>query len=342
MYHINPKTLSYHKQLLARRKLSVSDIRLPDFVKSVWEYRDGLLKSGGSDNVYVEDTAAEFYLYNHVFSMLGEKYHDDEVMDEIDSQLARKCSKALARIGRRLVSYTLLVCTRESRHLSGAPAFSSKLKKKHPLYHSFRNSLPHSSDGAVDKLFGAPPDMPLGEYCSAMRYVFNSGGFSSGYGGKPWGNIAGTLEKYVDGDLTLEGFVDVAWSLAHNNGPMFNKGIFYQHYSSDLIKLLDVQASGQRPHLLADLKRQAYGMTNTMNAVTTFENDVLPVFPELEHLYVDWFAVEELNYHGNQYPSYKHKQIALYGDPTDDSKEVVAGEYHIMPGVTAKIIKRAA
>jgi hypothetical protein len=43
-------------------------------------------------------------------------------------------------------------------------------------------------------------------------------------------------------------FVDISWALAHNGGPIFNKGMFFSHPSNpDLYKVLDVQRAGLMP-----------------------------------------------------------------------------------------------
>jgi hypothetical protein len=39
-----------------------------------------------------------------------------------------------------------------------------------------------------------------------------------------WGNIADTLRHLVTGELSPEMFCDLGFALAHNNGPIFNKG----------------------------------------------------------------------------------------------------------------------
>jgi hypothetical protein len=40
--------------------------------------------------------------------------------------------------------------------------------------------------------------------------------------------------------------------MAHNNGPIFNKGMMYEKYSSEFIKVLDIQRAGLIPELLLD------------------------------------------------------------------------------------------
>ncbi len=45
----------------------------------------------------------------------------------------------------------------------------------------------------------------------------------SGYGGETWANIADTLRKVEEGEITPLMFIDICWGLEHNSGSYFSK-----------------------------------------------------------------------------------------------------------------------
>lgn len=53
--------------------------------------------------------------------------------------------------------------------------------------------------------------------------VFDNREWSSGYGGKKWGDCAKVLRDYRAGKLSDQSFVDRCWTLQHNGGSLFNK-----------------------------------------------------------------------------------------------------------------------
>jgi len=137
--------------------------------------------------------------------------------------------------------------------------------------------------------------------CRPSRISFSS------YGGKPWGHIADTLKKLVLGETSPEMFTDTAWTLAHNNGPMFNKGMLYKQYTQSLYKILDVQRSGQIPQLVRE-----GGVDGITSVVKNVYENCAKVFPEEFSGHVDWFKVEALGAL-HHYPNEKAKQEQKYG-----------------------------
>ena len=83
-----------------------------------------------------------------------------------------------------------------------------------------------------------------------METVFYKGGFGSSFGGPAWGEVAKTLRMFVGGEISLVLMADVGFALAHNNGPIFNKGRLYTGYHDTFTLILDVQRAGQIPHLV--------------------------------------------------------------------------------------------
>jgi len=99
--------------------------------------------------------------------------------------------------------------------------------------------------------------------------------------------------------------LDTVWTLAHNGGPIFNKGHFYTTYGHALYRILDVQRSGQVPEgVLFDHVIGQY-------ASPPFKKLMLEVkgrYGEAIGDYVDWVKVEALGA-VHKYEKDKQEQI---------------------------------
>jgi hypothetical protein len=123
--------------------------------------------------------------------------------------------------------------------------------------------------------------------------VFHTGKFSGGFGGEAWGAIADVLNDYVHGKLTAEMMLDTAFTLCHNNGPIFNKGMLYDGYTSDIYTILDVQRSGQVPQLVYSCDVIQVNTEAVQEVWKTCYGALGDKLLENTH-YVDWFKVEAL------------------------------------------------
>jgi len=157
----------------------------------------------------------------------------------------------------------------------------------------------------------------------------------------------------------LEMFVDTVWTLAHNNGPIFNKGMLYTGYSGHLYTILDVQAAGQIPQLVSDCIKSVY----TIDGVTLNIRDYLLHYGEIfgiarPDFYTDWHTVEALG-SKKKYSSYKPIQHKKYGVPPHMAEAEAAklkaeaeqhaleqaaeaSKFYVSPGQFALIVKRNA
>lgn len=200
-----------------------------------------------------EVEAAHFYLMNHTVARVRQTVGLDEPLGELEP-LVTEYRETAADMALRCAAYLVLITTREARHKH--KHVSTLFAAVHcPQALSFIDSLGGGSTGAAMKFRTAPPTSTIGDYVSAVRDTFYKAGFSSAFGGKKWGNIADCLLNYVRGVYSAEMMLDLAWALAHNGGPMFNKGMLYDHYSSsDLYRVLDTQRAGQIPRLFHDDK----------------------------------------------------------------------------------------
>jgi hypothetical protein len=140
--------------------------------------------------------------------------------------------------------------------------------------------------------------------------MFYNGVFSPGFGGRAWGAIADCLVSFVDGTYSPEVMLDVVWTLCHNNGAIFNKGMFYESYTNTLYRILDIQRSGQIIEAcLSDKDCQAYAGLNLGSMICDF----MDRYPGEFGTYVNWFVVEA---HGALHGPYNHEknhQIKKYG-----------------------------
>lgn len=248
--------------------------------------------------------AVKFYAYNQAVAAIRQKYTLNEVLPDPLAEIVTRYDEELASQAQRLMFYMLLIVCRESRHtkdgdyLLKTPYFSTTYTKETLAYMgNFYNHTFGGSDSLPGNFLKSPPQVELGGFCRCIADMFRKGKFGGGYGGKPWANIADTLASFVTGETTAEMFVDTAYTLAHNNGPMFNKGMYYGMYSKMLLPLLDVQRAGQVIQLV--LSPPTHAGVKDFNAIIPFglreelTKTAIPFFPELEEP-VDWIKVHDL------------------------------------------------
>jgi hypothetical protein len=258
-----------------------------------------------------EECALEFYLLNHAVTLIRAEVHELEDLGPLVN-IVREYKRGLAAHSARMMYYLTLICTRESRHddrdhySSGYMAQAVQFGEQITTFH--RGLKGSGSGGAASRFKDAPPAAEFGPYTAFLSQVFYKGAYSSGYGGKAWGKIADVLAGAVSGDLSAEMMLDTAFTLAHNNGPIFNKGMFYAQHSHHLPRILDVQRSGQIPQLIAS-EPTITGATSRVKAlhamcVSTFEK--VGMKGSLDGP-VDWYQVEALG-SLKKYPSEKASQ----------------------------------
>ena len=302
MYHLRKDTLAFQRARPLMTKHDAKDVPLAVTVANMLAFE----KHSGQANV--EHGAVSFYFLNHVFSELL-KNDPNLPLSPAGAELADAYTRTASLHAQRLFYYMLLICTREARHVHAGGMLQDVLEEYGPQFKAFiQGGMGSSESGAVNRLRQTPPVMTLGQYVKGTVDLFNKCSYSGGYGGPKWGNIANCLRAYIFGEITAEMMVDVAWTLAHNGGPMFNKGMLYETYGNALYKILDVQRSGQMPQFIAQ------------GADGEIADDLKPLIqvvkvalPDLYTPgYVDWFLVEALGA-VHSYPNEKKAQVAAYG-----------------------------
>lgn len=263
-----------------------------------------------------------FYMLNHAVSVVRQKVHPFErlgkympILDLYHHQLAYRSAS--------MFFYMLLICTRESRHAKddhNGPVWQELRQKYGEEVFQFHKTIKGTgSGGAADRFKANPPATTLGNYTTFLSDVFYKGWYSGGYGGPAWGEVADVLRDYVNGTITAEMMMDTAFTLCHNNGPIFNKGMLFDSYSDEIYKILDVQRSGQIPQMVANNESKF----SSDKLIRTYWQACRDIIGEGFEGHVDWFLVEELG----AMKTYKHlkdAQVQKYGYPTKFKAKVEA------------------
>jgi hypothetical protein len=216
------------------------------------DLRTDLLANDGEIEAKPETDALWFYVQQHAMSLAARNLDDDEPMGDYQ-EYVEKYHVVGQRKVMRMFYYLLLITTRESRHAKSG-AGKVKLYNKYPnIVHFHKNYVQDSSAAsAIQALIDNAPDVTLGDYADFLVSAFTMPGYNGGYGGKAWASIARPLRDFVHGNISAEILMDTAWTLEHNNGQIFNKGMLYHNGNgAALHKILDVQRSGQIPQLIA-------------------------------------------------------------------------------------------
>lgn len=305
MYKYSPNTIAGHRQNSLFLKRDYDSVPANFFVEKIKFVEQNV------SGISPDSDALSFYFGNHVFNMIAKEFGEHRVLPYAYNWMASQYVAFANNIAERLIAYTAIVIAREARHVHhiGATLQVNLFDNYGKEASEFAKSLNSGGEGTAKDSFYACGNngAPIGKLVGVVEGIFSQGKFSSGYGGKPWRVIAETLLNLCRGDITGEMFIDTAFTLAHNNGPMFNKGIIYNNYSSKFISILDVQRSGQIPSaVFTDPSIKEF----VTPAFSVFVEETRKVFPELV-CSVDWEAVQNLGSIGNYASKIKAKPKVL-------------------------------
>lgn len=197
-----------------------------------------------------ESEALEFYMANHVIALIRTKTTEGIVLTDVNAQLVKLYSERTSNVAVRAFAYLLLICTREMRHLVSASALGCEIiNVEMPVFYWIKNHVKDTdSASSAKQIWSGDIPFNMGEYTTVLEKMFRKGTWSSdGFGGPAWAEVTKCLRDYVNGTLTAEMMVDTVWTLCHNNGPIFNKGMLYHSYTPEIYRILDVQRAGQVP-----------------------------------------------------------------------------------------------
>ncbi len=349
MITANKDTLAYQLSRPLVQKIDRSDVPCEDVAGACLKY----LNEQKGNNAHPETDALWFYMMNHAMAELRTRFGTHEPLGEC-AWIADTYHMQIAPRALRAFYYLLVICIREARHCKSGASFYDKVGAKFgkAAGQFFKQIKCHPEGGAYNLFLNEPPITSIGPFVEANAYVFYNGSFAGGYGGPAWGNVADCLVRFVKGEFSAEMMMDTVWTLSHNNGPIFNKSMLYHTYSlSHLIRILDVQRSGQIPHLIHDdMAIQQFVTPELSQAwIACFER-----LGECFGGHVDWFTVEALGSQG-KYPADKKQQQAKHGVPEKFQAIVAKKEtqlkakqkadyetwFTVMPGLKLKKVKLA-
>lgn len=283
MLYTQPDTLSYFNAAPHLKLINVGHMPIPQMAVNCQKYLDGC------DTPAPEGEAVRFYTLNHLAMIVRNKFTPHEVLPDWALQVMRKYDACLQAQGRRMFTYLALITARESRHACNLAKVGPALVAKygHALVKQMVATKNCSPMECAKYFMDKPPDITLSSYYNGLVEVFVTGGFSSSYGGQPWSDIAKVLASFIDGKTSMEMMLDTAFTLAHNGGPIFNKGMCYGSYTAEIYKILDVQRSGQMPeYVRTQTPCKNVPLLDTVTMVAA-------LFPEAFGTEIDWYKVEE-------------------------------------------------
>ena len=146
-------------------------------------------------------------------------------------------------VAKQLLFYVWRIITKELRH--GSSGMCDKAFADATKWHPDAVALCRKvcAGGDYGTHLTHYPNLPASLYVDAVEQHFRKGGWSGAYGGKKWADIALVFKRYLDGETSAMIAADRAWTLVHNTGPIFNKGFYFTHHDSSLVKVLNAQAS---------------------------------------------------------------------------------------------------
>ena len=355
----DPKnTLAYHNSRMLTTHRDMSARPLEDVVKAM----DAFMKADKAKTTCPESEALWFYGMNHGMSLIQSKRAPLEPLDAFELDFVRTYHDKLSVKAVRAFYYLLWITTREARHSHSLSKDAPKMEGKFGIACTgFFASVVGGEDKIAKMLIDKPPYTTIGNYVDCLAWQFYHSKWGSNYGGPKWGAITDCLNAFVHGTASAEIMLDTVWTLSHNCSAIFDKGHFYQKHSHNLIRLLDVQRSGQIPEaVLSDPVLAPYADQELKNRLAAIEDH----FPGKIKEYVDWNVVEALG-SVQKYPKEIDAQIKLHGMTPEakaaikaaeeaklaaqlqaaiDAEEYAKNHYEIMPGLMVQkvMINRAA
>ena len=351
-------TLAYHLSRPLSAARDMGGVRVPLVAKAMKAWLNEDEESG----TVPETEALWFYSLNHGMAHIRKARALYEPLGEL-LPFVQEYYRRLSPKAVRAFYYLMLICTREARHLQNTPGLDKIVIQQHgPVAWEWAQGA-KGEHAAHDKLLNSPPNMVMRDYVGALRTLFYEGKWAGGYGGKAWGQVTDCLVRFVNGEFNAEMMLDTVWTLAHNNGPIFNKGHCYGGYTHAIYKVLDVQASGQMIEMVLHDKSIGEFKKPEMIDLAVW---VREHFPDAVGKFVDWYLVEALG-SKHKYAAEKMAQAKLHGVPEGAAaaekaahakaaaevekaaKAALAAKqkallttFEVMPGLTVKKLSRAA
>lgn len=295
-----------------------------------------------------EREAIKFYALGHLVSLIRQKRTPHEKLTENEKSILAAYQHEVANQSRRMAFYVMLIISREVRHVWEGENPDTETRKKFekevgkPLMDWQKQIRGSNYATAITHFDMLPDDLTAAEFCRGVTYLFNHGYCAHGFGGKPWANISETLYRALKGEYSMEMLVDTAYTLAHNNGPIFNKGMYYDPYGPCFVNILDVQRAGLIPEMLHEQRFFAeYVDYNVLQLVRAYKQENPEAFGD----YLDWHEVKARGAVGNCQQFYAKMNPKAKKAPKPKMLapgKYFAGEYQVDVNSTLITYKRVA
>jgi hypothetical protein len=307
-------TLAYHSSRVLCQHRDMTKLAIPNVAMMVKTFMNKDLEA----NTLPEREAFWFYGMNHGVSLISASRAPLEPLPAEELAFIKDYHEAMAPKAVRAFYYLLLICTKEFRHHKSWATDKTKAAALFGTSVADWITVNMASEQVIhNALISKPPTAHLGTFVKCLKWGFDHGKWQNGFGGKKWGNVTDCLLRFVTGEFTAEMMLDTVWTLCHNGGPIFNKGMLYGHYGQNIVRLLDIQRSGQIPEAIleADKPLGVYMDTELVGRMTWLRD----YFPGKIGAYVDWYQVQALGAVG-EYPTDQKNQLAKYGPSPIASK----------------------
>jgi hypothetical protein len=206
-------------------------------------------------NLNIAQEALRFYFMDHCFHLVK---NENKTIAQVSPQMADLIDlylKELSKTSQRVFTYIISASLYEAGRM---PAQTGKFwefietqygsKVFDVLNNTKGSNWGHLKEKEILKL-----NDPIQTFLSAIMACFSSGKWWFGAGGKAWSDITRCARDVTEGHYSLQEMTDLAFSLCHDRGCMFDRGIIYNvggygvNSNLNIYQVLDIQASGQIP-----------------------------------------------------------------------------------------------
>ena len=335
MYDLPENTLYHFLQNPILSNVKLDSISLAEFSK--------MIKSFIKQEPHKEKPAVDclkFYLANHAFHLLKNKYRLDETLPPDALELARQHYKITTKISQRILYYTIIAGDSELTFIprqkksfyeyieaNFGANFAHYLEKNNHNYgggcgwrndYDFKRKLRFED---FDK------NISFYDFLSALNVVFFQGKWEYGAGGPSWGLIMRTVKDVFDGQISFELMADYAFHMCHDRGSMFDRGFFYDfklngwfdggtdygfgNKDDPIYRILDVQASGQIPQLVNELiNKQKSNLVD--QELKELYSTIKKIFPEIFEKKVEEKLIKDKSDHRQQQLKAQQARVKNY------------------------------
>ena len=173
-------------------------------------------------------------------------------------------------VAKQLMFYLWRIVSKELRHGNLAKCNKAFIDPKKWDPNAVILCKAISGGGDYQKHLDEHDDTNALHYIEAVEQNYRHGGWGGAFGGKKWADITQVFRWYLEGEISAMLAADRAWSLVHNTGPIFNKGFYFTLHDSNLLSVLNAQASCSVFILSDTFKHTAGYQSKLMEEFQTF------------------------------------------------------------------------